>query len=371
MTITLYTLVSATAWSLLLIPLVCLCCRSKRFVKHMGANSLLLLLGACALRLALCISFPHTIEKSTAIMNSIDDFFWYGMVFSHHRTRFMVVLTVIWAIGSVSFLLYFIYRYRQNVRRYKRRTVSEFPEIQEAARQIIPAERLDKIRFCVVNGCDDWKRPPRIVGCFSPAVHISKSDCTPEALRLILPHVYEHIRHHDVLILAALELLAVLFWWNPMVYLLKREIADMLECRCDEKILAGKDEQYRKAYFEVWEKYKYDESPVAPAMIEERSTGKLLERRNHAVSEKKPKPLLSKMVGVFLMAVLLLSYSVQLIPTYQPGDFVFYEQVEDITYIEPFGRYYQLHHEGICYPIVEKQKQYLVEQKKLPVIEVR
>jgi membrane-bound lytic murein transglycosylase D len=59
----------------------------------------------------------------------------------------------------------------------------------------------------------------------------------PAELRMALEHEAQHHRQADTKVLYLYQLLRALFWWNPAVHSLTRQIRDLQEFACDEAVL--------------------------------------------------------------------------------------------------------------------------------------
>lgn len=64
----------------------------------------------------------------------------------------------------------------------------------------------------------------------------------------IIRHELNHYRHHDLLYKYFFELLCIIFWWNPVMYLLRDQIGNMLEIRNDFRTTASLSEEDRLQY---------------------------------------------------------------------------------------------------------------------------
>lgn len=67
-----------------------------------------------------------------------------------------------------------------------------------------------------------------------------------EQLREILIHEQAHVRQCHSVDVLLMEMLAVLCWWNPFIWLMRREVRMNLEYLADERVIAQVNE--RKAY---------------------------------------------------------------------------------------------------------------------------
>jgi len=69
---------------------------------------------------------------------------------------------------------------------------------------------------------------------FKPHIYLPKGvDFTQDELRAVLRHEWKHIRNKDYLVTCFMCFLCCIFWWNPLVYVLRRNVLFALEVRCD------------------------------------------------------------------------------------------------------------------------------------------
>lgn len=60
----------------------------------------------------------------------------------------------------------------------------------------------------------------------------------PQDMRIALAHEFQHLRQRDVEWEIGLELFKSLFFWNPVVHYWKRQIEQLRELSCDQKVLS-------------------------------------------------------------------------------------------------------------------------------------
>lgn len=68
---------------------------------------------------------------------------------------------------------------------------------------------------------------PMSIGIIRPAILLPEQPYTKEELLCILAHEYTHIHYHDPAWKWLCQILCCIFWWNPFVYLLQREIGEV------------------------------------------------------------------------------------------------------------------------------------------------
>ncbi len=100
-----------------------------------------------------------------------------------------------------------------------------------------------KIRLRVFMG----DMSPFITGIIFNTVYIPQNS-DEETLRLVLRHELIHCKRFDLLYKGLTELAAVVHFFNPFVYLLKRYVNKFCELSCDEQAIEGMSFEDRKRY---------------------------------------------------------------------------------------------------------------------------
>lgn len=72
-----------------------------------------------------------------------------------------------------------------------------------------------------------------------------------EQLRYVFRHELTHARHFNVLTKLLLNLLAALYWWNPLIRPLRKQADVLLEMRVDDHVVAGGGKEEKERYANV------------------------------------------------------------------------------------------------------------------------
>lgn len=92
---------------------------------------------------------------------------------------------------------------------------------------------------------------PMIAGIFRPCILLPENHLNLSELRLVLRHELTHYQRGDLYV-KLLELLCVsLHWYNPLIYLARREIDYACEASCDERVMRGASLDDRQYYSET------------------------------------------------------------------------------------------------------------------------
>ena len=229
MQITIFSFLSALLWSSLLIVALYLL-RHTRFKQHFGVLSMVLLYLFCAVRLFLPLEFPHTLIAAD------------GVIYPHiynllTRERDMLankplvlILCAAWLLGFCELLFRYIRQYRKaiySVKNYAEpwdeRTNALLEQVQWQTRRKITVQGYTALNIESAFG----------MGVLHKRIILPDRDYTETELRYVLLHEYTHFLNHDTLVKLLVTLFCMIFWWNPVVYLLQKDLEQTLEIKCD------------------------------------------------------------------------------------------------------------------------------------------
>ena len=84
-------------------------------------------------------------------------------------------------------------------------------------------------------------KSPIIVGLLKPRIylpiHLISNECNESDLRYMLLHELQHYRHHDAAGNILMNLAAVIYWFNPLVWYSLKEMRNDREIACDTSVL--------------------------------------------------------------------------------------------------------------------------------------
>ena len=177
-------------------------------------------------------------------------------------------------------------------------------------------------------------------------------------MRYILLHEYTHLANQDIMLKMLIQVLCGIYWWNPLVYLLKKDLNQSMEIRCDLSVTRYLKEKERADYLEVMlkafcESGLPDKSTGVACLAEERSKSLLERFRVVADMEIVQKERVNVFAGVVLLVLLVASYSFILQSEYDPPiseietDEDIYSMDEETSYIIRQGDTYILHTENV------------------------
>ena len=165
------------------------------------------------------------------------------------------VLLFVWGTVSLVLLIRYVYRFCRLYRKLILLAQFRDHESEEILSEMIGSNHVRVFRANV--------KVPCTLG-IKPYIFIPENvDLTRNELRTILRHEWKHIESKDQYVNFFMNFLDIIFWWNPLVYILKRNVKFAQELRCDYYAVAMSDDDpqhYVNAIFHLGG--VYETSPV-------------------------------------------------------------------------------------------------------------
>lgn len=244
MQITIFSFLSALLWSSLLIVAIYLL-RHTRFKQHFGVLSMVLLYLFCAVRLFLPLEITHTlIAEDNVVYPHIYD------LLTQKRDMLAnapigLILCAVWILGFCELLFRYLWQYRKAIHSVERYAEPWDKQINALLRQVQQQTR----RTIKVQGYTAANIESAFgIGMIHKRIILPDKDYTEAELHYVLLHEYTHFLNHDTIVKQLVTLFCMIFWWNPIVYLLQKDLEQTLEIKCDLSVARTLDEQERAAY---------------------------------------------------------------------------------------------------------------------------
>ena len=223
---------------------------------------------------------------------------------------------------------------------------------------------------------------PMITGFFHPTVLLPPAEYKEEEYRYIFLHEFSHWKNGDIWLKMLAEILRIVFWWNPFMYLFRRDLDQILELRADLRVLKVEGMENRSEYLLTIKKAILNCKKQLEFMSEACTVSELttnLEKDTFQRTEtvflyhqgpKVRRVLMSVIFTILTLTVLVFSYMFILQPAYDPPK----SEIEQGTYIEvevdtensylqkqKDGSYIYFDSMGENYPIDSVAAGYLIE----------
>ncbi len=349
-------------WSSVLIALFSFLRTRTRLLHICSISTVILIYLFCAIRLAFPLEVPWVHEVSGgAVYRGIYNLLAYKV----GSLRIYELLCIVWIIGMLINLIGYLIQYRSAMRCFQ-----ELPQEESRMGQEI-LEGLDRSKHIKVLRSAGIQTPC-CIGVFRKRIFLPDKVYDREELRYILLHEYTHLAHNDILLKVLITILCGIYWWNPLVYCLKKDLSQSMEIRCDLSVTGHLKEKERADYLDVilntFREYGNSSQFAGTAGLVENHSKSLLERfrvvADMGIVQKKQ---VNVFAGVAMLLVLIISYSFILQSEYETpiseietDENSYYIDIEK-SYIIKQGDTYILHTEGMEAVINEHVAMWLQE----------
>ena len=346
MHISLFSILMTILWSTLLIALF-LMLRKKVSLLHVcSIQAIILLYLFCAVRLAVPIELPWT-----KVVSGGRFYRWLYWILGYPIGVFPVyeILLFIWLAGAVWNLGKYFLQYRK-----ASSYLNGLPKnLDRDAMNML--QEWDADSRIQIFRCTEVKAPC-CMGIWNKRILLPEKAYTEGDLRYILLHEYTHLKHNDILFKVLIRVLCGIYWWNPLLLWMKKDVNQSVEIRCDLSVTGHLEKAERADYLEVMLDAFRESTDTAPltgsAGLVENHSASLMERF-HIVADSKimQKKWTTVWTCIAMLVVLVFSYSFILQPKYAVPESEIgngsriYEVNQEDTYIIKQGDTYILHTE--------------------------
>ncbi|MCL2152890.1 MAG: DUF4362 domain-containing protein [Oscillospiraceae bacterium] len=152
------------------------------------------------------------------------------------------IFMLIYPFGAAIALLYFIVSYSVFINLHCRRNKDANAEETSMLVRLCGNRRVPRL----------YRNPlaitPMLIGVLHPMIILPDRDYTDEQLHSVLRHELTHHKRKDVFIKWLSVLACAVHWFNPIIWLVRREIDHACELACDEAVILGLDNTGKQIY---------------------------------------------------------------------------------------------------------------------------
>lgn len=358
MHITLFSFVTAVLLSSLLIVALYLSRKSVKTIRMLNFGYLACLYLFCLGRLFFSVELPFAaVICAPSLMNPLHDVNEANLPMMEGAFLVSDLLLLVWAVGSILLFAQFLIRYHRGKRDIDRLPKQENQVLQKILDEL---QRGNKRRIPIQVLCCSGLSTPCGIGLLRRQILLPSQEYTEEELFHILRHELQHFQTHDLLVKWMIRVFQCLFWWNPLVYLLGKDMDQVLEIKCDLSVVKNYSRQETLAYMRTiknqLEQAIHTEKivPVASAsLVGNFAMSNIEERFLYLAESLKPnqrKELPKPAFAVLFVALIMASYSFVLQSSYEvpeldeQGNKIQYMQEDEIKLLHrKDGSYQQIY----------------------------
>lgn len=372
MHITLFSFVTAVLLSSLLIVALYLSRKSVKTIRMLNFGYLACLYLFCLGRMFFSLELPFAaVISAPSLMNPLHDVNEANLPMMEGAFLVSDLLLLVWAVGSILLFAQFLIRYHRGKRDIDRLPKQENQVLQKILDEL---QRGNKRPIPIQVLCCSGLSTPCGIGLLRRQILLPSQEYTEEELFHILSHELQHFQTHDLLVKWMIRVFQCLFWWNPLVYLLGKDMDQVLEIKCDLSVVKNYSRQETLAYMRTiknqLEQAIHTEKivPVASAsLVGNFAMSNVEERFLYLAESLKPnqrKELSKPAFAVLFVALIMASYSFVLQSSYEApeldenGEKIQYMQEDEIKLLHKKDGSYQ----EICQDELVKVPNYIAEE---------
>ena len=159
------------------------------------------------------------------------------------------IVSGVWLLGMCGVLVWSGVSHMR-LRRYLRRWASVETREEVCCRYAAQAQRLNLKRVPKLLACPGLE-VPMLTGLVAPALMLPQNASPEDGLDYGLLHELIHYRRRDIWLKALAMLTVSVHWFNPVMWLMVRQVDRDIELACDEMALTVLPEEERLAYGET------------------------------------------------------------------------------------------------------------------------
>lgn len=161
-----------------------------------------------------------------------------------------IPLMSIWGIGVIVFAVWQVYCYHRFLKKIQHTYTPVF-EYSEIAKQLVLTKGALGIKRDVRLAYSAAVRSPVLIGLRKPTIYLPQKNNADLDMCMVLHHELIHLKRNDLWIKALMLAVNALHWFNPFVYVLRRDIHTWSELSCDEEVVKKMSYAERKRYGET------------------------------------------------------------------------------------------------------------------------
>lgn len=337
--------------------LICILRRKSDYLTKYGVTFISILYIFCTIRMLIPIEIPSH-------QRILRDPYFFSFIMKVYadlgpggRQIALYAILAIWLVGSLAFLFY-------NYRKWSKARKSLLEGIVTGdgrAEQIL--KRIDANCNIAIQYSSAILEP-FISGYFYYTIYLPKKDCNDKELEFILMHEYLHWKRKDLWKKLFINIIRIIFWWNPLSHLLAEDLGQIIELNCDNAMSKHYSDMETLYYLDTLtymaggKRKNFDEVSADMLSFTKKIGEKPLKQRFHYVMFKEDNKKAQHRANIAILCIafvwLTASYYYILQPVYEApgiatedkagdctysGKDTYLEKKKDGTYIFHYGQY--------------------------------
>lgn len=241
MKITFFSIAMSIIWGSALMVLFTILRKRSKLIDICSVSGIIVLYIFCAVRMMIPIELPWVkVIPAETLFNAL--YLAIRKEVGVSEVKVYHILTGIWIAGTIVIIIDLVLKYIK----YKKQItkLAENGKRLETSRYDVnvPSAKI------ILSGAVDT---PLSFGLIDRIILIPDEGYSDEDRALIIRHEYMHLINNDLVVQFLINMLCAIYWWNPFVYLLRIDLEQYFELRCDSNVTQGMSETQIADYLDV------------------------------------------------------------------------------------------------------------------------
>jgi len=248
--VTIFSFFMAILWCSLFVLLAALLEHNSAFIRKYGIAPVMAVMVLGIARLAIPVEPSNSkVIGSNTVMPAIQHFLLDPCyTFYDHVICWGDVFIAVWALGCALMIVQFLIQTFRTNRRLRNIQSLDDPQATEVLENIVSASK-PKQRYRLI--ITDEVQTPMLIGVFVPVILLPPLELSKEELSYVLLHEWSHFIHKDLWKKLLIDLICAFLWWNPIVYIIKKNFDYALEVNCDRYVVQNGKQEDQIRYVET------------------------------------------------------------------------------------------------------------------------
>ena len=154
-------------------------------------------------------------------------------------------IAVFYLIGVMILSIYSIFtylRYKRLIKKLSYDVDENFIAVFNKVKKEMNINKNIVVRYC------NYIKSPCLIGIFKPCILIPQVEYSNKEISRIMRHELTHYKYKDNLIKLICFLIRIVYWFNPLIYLLIGVVENDCELACDQRVIKNKTFEEKKEY---------------------------------------------------------------------------------------------------------------------------
>ena len=241
MKITFFSIAMSIIWGSALMVLFTILRKRSRLIDICSVSGIIVLYIFCAVRMMIPIELPWVkVIPAEGAFNAL--YLAIRKETGVSGVKVYHILMGVWIAGAIVKAADLVIRYLK----YKKQ-IDKLAEKGKYLETFQYGVNIPSVKI-VLSGAVDT---PLSFGLFDRIILIPDEGYSDDDKALIIRHEYMHLINNDLAVQFLINMLCAIYWWNPFVYLLRLDLEQYFELRCDSNVTQDMSETQIADYLDV------------------------------------------------------------------------------------------------------------------------